>query len=218
MTQNKQIFQSTARLSTFVTMSLALFVFAILAPWVIGFAVGLAGLNSIPDLINKILEITRAGAYIAVAITFIGFLRMSFRNLTPLNVEGKKNKEWYAFAGFIVPIANFVVPCSMTDEIWRASDPSNLDKIKWKQCKHSTLIYLWWGFWLSHGLTRLFAIYFKKSEIGVIANSLPVQFFAEISLAISSLLLIKIVIDISKRQSQKYDLVLKSTSDEVALP
>lgn len=218
MTQNKNDFYSTARLSTFVTLSLGLFVFAILAPWVIGLVVGLAGMNDVPDLINKILEITRSGSYIAVAITFIGFLRMSFRNLTPLNVEGKKNKEWYAFAGFIVPIANFVVPCSMTDEIWRGSDPSTLDPIKWKECKHSTLIYLWWGFWLSHGLTRLFALYFKKSEIGVIANSIPVQFFAEISLAISSLLLIKVVTDISKRQSQKHNLLLKLTSDDVALP
>ncbi len=218
MTKNKNNFHSTARLSTFVTLSLGLFVFAILAPWLIGVVVGLAGMNVVPDLITKILEITRSGSYLAVAITFIGFLRMSFRNLSPLKVEGTKNKEWYAFAGFIVPIANFVVPCSMTDEIWRGSDPSNLDPIKWKQCKHSTLIYLWWGFWLSHGLTRLFALYFKKSEIGVIANSLPVQFFAEISLAISSLLLIKIVIDISKRQSQKHNLILKLTSDDVALP
>ncbi|MDX2107931.1 MAG: DUF4328 domain-containing protein [Candidatus Melainabacteria bacterium] len=195
-----------------MTISLALFVFSIVVPFLIGIGFGLAGIENVPDMLNLVLQVMRTGAYVAVATTFIAFLRISFRNLTPLKVKGKKNKEWYAYGGFIVPIASFVIPCSMVDEIWRGSDPSNLDSTKWKECKHSMLIYSWWGFWLVHGIARLSSIFFKKSEIESITNSFLVLLFADISLVISSLLLIKIVTKISKRQNEKYSLISDSNN------
>lgn len=93
--------------------------------------------------------------YLCAGVFFLVWQRRAFRNLRALQVDGIKNKEWYCLWGFFVPFACLFIPMSVTNEIWKASNPSILDQEKWKDEKNSVLIGCWWFAWLGYGLPNL---------------------------------------------------------------
>ncbi len=169
------------------------------------------GLRPVVDILYSAASLVRPASYIATGFCFLIWLGLSFRNLTPLNVTGMKNKEWYAIWGFFIPVACFYIPMAVVDEVWRGSDPSNLDPVEWKNNKHTPLIYAWWTCWMLHGIIGLVALFLEKDpQYSSIAHNPLLHFSGELIFSIAGILLMLIVQKISSRQEQKRALVLQN--------
>jgi hypothetical protein len=84
-------------------------------------------------------------ALLAVAsLLTIGWTRRAYRNLTGLDVRGRRLAPVWATAGWLVPGANLVMPKAIFDVIWRASGPASDRGNEWRRRPVPTVNHLWW--------------------------------------------------------------------------
>lgn len=148
--------------------------------------------------------------YLITGPTFILWQRRAFRNLRALNVEGVRSKEWYCIWGFLIPLACFYIPMSVTNEIWKASSPRNLDATSWKSAGSSKVVIAWWIAWLGYSIPNLIRVVVESSPYNA---SNPLNFFAsapffvilQITYCIGAILAIIVVRDVSVRQMRKHE-------------
>ena len=93
-------------------------------------------------------SVVRQVAYLVSAVTFLMWFYRAYRNLPALGNTHLAHAPSGAVGGWFVPIASLVVPCQIATEIWRGSDPKNID-LKWPQKPRAArFVGCWWGCFL----------------------------------------------------------------------
>jgi hypothetical protein len=105
------------------------------------------------DTRQHLAAILRQVLYWASAVTFLMWFYRAYRNLPALGNAHLAHSPSGAVGWWFVPIAYLVVPCQIALEIWRGSDPKNLE-LKWPQKPASAwLVGVWWTLYLLMNIT-----------------------------------------------------------------
>jgi hypothetical protein len=88
--------------------------------------------------------------YLPTAVVFLMWMHRSYKNLLEMGTRGLTYSPGWAVGGFFVPFLNFVRPCQVVQEMWRASLPGwpEDDSRGWHRASGSALVGTWWAFWL----------------------------------------------------------------------
>jgi len=141
------------------------------------------------------------------------WIHRAHRNLPSLGAEGLKYSPAWAVGGFFIPIWNLFRPYQVTQEIWKASDPSIgiNDRLAWKQAPASSLVSIWWFLWLVTGFIS--NIYIRMSLTAETLEQLYQLSWAILILdslgIIAALFAILVVRNIDSRQIEKSNIVLE---------
>lgn len=153
----------------------------------------------------------RALDYLLFAGSLVIWLRRVYRNVRSFGVEQIKSKEWECIWGWILPVANFVTPPTVMQEVWKASNPEILDSVAWKEQKNSKLVVFWWSMFLLSVLPQILnflAAIFLPRAPGLpdeLINSPLLVCFLQTLFGVSCGALLLVVRDITKRQIAKHE-------------
>lgn len=150
-------------------------------------------------------------ATIPAGIALLIWMGQAFTNLQAMKIKTLGRKSIQCYWGWIIPFANIVIPVSTMQDIWKASDPSEMDQKRWRLLKSSLLISTWWATYLLAGALGV------AQRLQMNADPM-VQFTVGIGLdimfCVAFLQLIFIVRDIGARQQSKKALL--ETPDSVS--
>ena len=148
--------------------------------------------------------------FFVATLLFMLWLSKAYRNAERL---GRRRLSWtsgMAIAGFFIPFANLVIPYSVTQEIWMASDPgpSEDDDIGQRVGTRSILIIAWWGLLvvaiIIHGAAVFSTNGTRMATLFIVWHTL---------LAIDAVLAILVIGAISRRQEARWQaLVARGTA------
>lgn len=94
--------------------------------------------------------------FLLTGATFMFWLYQARANLRALGVRRPTYDRSWCITGFLVPVLNLFRPYQVIQEIWRASDPRNLDPFEWREQPVPALLTIWWATFLgSFGLRGL---------------------------------------------------------------
>ena len=83
---------------------------------------------------------------IAIAVLFIIWMWRAANNNEALGRRNPRLSDGWAIGGWFIPVANFVLPVLIMQDLWRGSDASvPRDHPDWRQAPGSALIGVWWG-------------------------------------------------------------------------
>lgn len=153
----------------------------------------------------------RALDYLLFAGSLVIWLRRAHRNVRSFGVEQMKSKEWECIWGWIVPVANFVTPPTVMQEVWKASNPEILDSVAWKEQKNSKLVVFWWSMFLLSVLPQIVGI--VSAILLPTGPGLPAEpIYSPLVISSQQMLfgvscgaLLLVVRDITKRQIEKHE-------------
>jgi hypothetical protein len=157
-----------------------------------------------------VVQWTQLTAFGLAALFFIAWLYRLRVNLRALGVRGPEFARYWSVLGFLVPAVNFVVPYQVLAEVWRASDPSVLDRFEWKRVEPPRILMVWWATVVIAATLELAAFGLGETA-GVIAfKSLiasAVAVLASAASAISASLAYFVVTRLTAAQMAKYALL-----------
>jgi hypothetical protein len=153
---------------------------------------------------------TQLVAFGMVAFVFIAWLYRLRVNLRALGVRKPDFARYWSVLGFLIPAVNFVVPYQVLAEVWRASDPSVLDRFEWKRVEPPRILMVWWGSVVLAATLELAAFGLGETA-GVIAfKSLVasvIAVIANVTSAVSASLACFVVTRLAAAQIAKYELL-----------
>jgi formate-dependent nitrite reductase membrane component NrfD len=74
------------------------------------------------DEVATVVALVRLALWVVTGIVFCAWFYRAHRNATRLGAEGMVYSAVWTWAGFLIPIANLVVPLHVAREVWQASD------------------------------------------------------------------------------------------------
>lgn len=152
---------------------------------------------------------------LVIAVLFIMWMLRVRDNAEAFGANELKNSRHSCIWSWFVPILNLVKPLLNLQEIFKASNPSELHETNWKATRVSILIFVWWFFWFVYcflsKLSDLFAGMTStgnKVDIKLIAGCYSTSLLAQVAGIVAAALAIAVVVKISRRQDAKYELVV----------
>jgi hypothetical protein len=83
---------------------------------------------------------------IAIAVLFIIWMWRAANNNDALGRRNPRLSDGWAIGGWFIPLANFVLPVLIMQDLWRGSDASvPREHPDWRRAAGSGLIGAWWG-------------------------------------------------------------------------
>jgi hypothetical protein len=83
---------------------------------------------------------------LATAVCFIIWFWRAAKNNEALGREKPRLGPGWAIGGWFIPLANFVIPVLIAQDLWRGSDPSvPRGDSRWRIGPRSALVGWWWG-------------------------------------------------------------------------
>lgn len=153
---------------------------------------------------------------IVCAVPFCMWFYQAYKNLLVLGVRGLKYSPSWAVGGFFVPFLNLSRPHYIAKEIWNASDPNaNVSEPKnWAEVSQPTIISCWWVSFLLPTFFRVindlfFRDLFHKGNTNTLSElQYSTIFFtlSNFSLAFSAVFAVLLILEIDKKQQQKYSM------------
>jgi hypothetical protein len=152
-------------------------------------------------------EALRIVAFIISVVAFLIWEHRAFSNLSPLKARNLEFSPGWAVGWWFVPFANLVKPYQSMKELWLGSSPEfneDLDYLPSGEAVPSMFSF-WWALWVLYSIgarivDRAFdanATDFSMLALGeLVVNSLGI---------IACILLISIVRDITRRQTERYE-------------
>jgi membrane protease YdiL (CAAX protease family) len=110
-----------------------------------GFAARARGADSFADT----TDIALAAAVVVLAPCFIVWLWRAAKNQQALGREPERLGSGWAIGGWFIPLANFVIPVLVVQDLWRGSDVAiGAGDPRWRVAERSWLVGWWWGLFL----------------------------------------------------------------------
>jgi hypothetical protein len=106
---------------------------------------------------HGVIVVSQSAARLATGVTFLIWIHRSHRNLQTLGNRKLKYSPGWAVACWFVPILNAVCPYQVMVEIWKGSDPRNVNDADPRRGKGSILVGCWWASHIIMGLAALVA-------------------------------------------------------------
>lgn len=94
---------------------------------------------------NQWLFAVQAALFLATAVAFVLWLFQARVNVRALGVRRPKWSRNQVVLAFLFPGVNLFRPYQVVREIWRASDPRNLDPFNWRSLPVHPVVPIWWG-------------------------------------------------------------------------
>jgi hypothetical protein len=147
----------------------------------------------------------------AIAVLFIIWMWRAANNNEALGRRNPRLSDGWAIGGWFIPIANFVLPVLMMQDLWRGSETGvPRDHSDWRQARGSGLIGVWWGLLVASVIARVAARgnadaigEFENFESFRAANTLII--LATIVEIAAAVLAIAVVRTLARRQEQCLD-------------
>ena len=144
------------------------------------------------------------------------FLLWVYESRSNLRALGARKLDYttaWAVGCWLVPGLNLVRPYQVVQEIWKASDPSSMDRFEWKAVPTPSLLTLWWCAFVAFALLESTAAAMTLSagtELAKFQAARGVSIFADASAAISASLAYFVVTKITQAQQEKRAIRLRS--------
>lgn len=164
------------------------------------FSEGLFGLSQLGNVLVTIL----------CAIPFCLWIYQAYKNLFSLEAKGLQYSPNWAVGGFFIPIANLFYPGKIVKELFNASDPDipNPNPRNWVDVKEPKLVSFWWtSFLLATCLNQLSNIFFRQNTLSNLKHSTMLFIAADVSLIVAAFFATFMILEINKKQKQKYNLI-----------
>ena len=89
---------------------------------------------------------TFGGMVLATAAVFIVWMWRSSKNNEALGRDMPRLSSGWAIGGWFIPLANFVIPILIMQDLWRGSNASiPRGDMRWRIANRSALVGWWWG-------------------------------------------------------------------------
>jgi Domain of unknown function (DUF4328) len=113
------------------------------------------GAGDLLDRAQRADDLVRAAAItyglvaIAIAILFIIWTWRAAKNNEALGRDLPRLSASWAIAGWLIPLANFVIPVLVIQDLWRGSNVSiPRGDMRWRIADRSALVGWWWASWI----------------------------------------------------------------------
>lgn len=146
-------------------------------------------------------EIFRLPLLIATIVFFLIWEYRAFNNLSALKARNLEYSPGWAVGWWFVPFANLIKPFQAMRELYAESDPDFDPNLGFLSTSPSapTIMGFWWAFWIIGNI--LFRIATRLDDGQVFPLLMIVSSLFEIA---AGGLLIKIILDINKRQNLRF--------------
>jgi hypothetical protein len=106
------------------------------------------------DSFVRVMDVLLALTVLAIVPCFIVWCFRAAKNQEALGREPERLGAGWAIAGWFIPLANFVIPVLVIQDLWRGSD-ARIERgdPRWRIADRSWLIGWWWGLFLVSLLT-----------------------------------------------------------------
>ena len=144
-------------------------------------------------------------AVITLAISYIIWLRRSYRNQTALGAQGLKYSPGWATAYWFIPILNLFRPYQVTKELYQTSDPAS-DGSNWSYLPTAPLLGWWWAAWVISGIADRVSSRMVGGEptIEQLLRSSWADIVTSVLAIIAAVLALMVVRVITERQNDKF--------------
>jgi ABC-type Fe3+ transport system permease subunit len=115
-----------------------------------GFSFGLLDRAQSSDDLVSSASIVFLILLVGTAICFMTWMFRAAKNNEALGRRGARFGPGWAIGAWFIPLANFVIPVLMMQDLWRGSDADIARDAYWRESKRSALIGVWWAMWLLH--------------------------------------------------------------------
>jgi hypothetical protein len=167
------------------------------------------------DIVNRANDsddLVRAAALIlfllglATAVVFIVWMWRAAKNNEALGRLNPRFGPGWSIGGWFIPLANFVIPILIMQDLWRGSDPSVArGDPGWRSGRGSGLLGWWWGFWVLTTL-RVFVggdnANSGSTSLSDIKRSNQLAEVALVAHVVSAVLAIRVVRKLTARQEE----------------
>jgi uncharacterized membrane protein len=93
---------------------------------------------------------------IAIAVLFIIWMWRGANNNDALGRPKPRLSDGWTIGGWFIPIANFVIPVLMMQDLWRGSDAAvPRGDSEWRVARGSALIGVWWALLVASVIARI---------------------------------------------------------------
>jgi uncharacterized protein DUF4328 len=156
------------------------------------------------------------GALIAVLVWF----KAAYDNLEPLGATGLRYTSGWAIGGWFIPIANFIIPKQLANDMWRASDPKLPveQEGRWKYESVPAVVHVWWITWLlraalavASGAAERVAI--DNLDISGVQTAVRLAALSELLLVVAGVALIIVIKNVAARQAERASSIAASSPE-----
>jgi hypothetical protein len=155
-------------------------------------------------LIGVAMWIASLGSMVA-SVAVMAFMYRAQKNLVSGGVPGLRFSATWAWVGWLIPVVNWIQPCSVLGETWKASNWDVPEAgIEWKKQRLPRMFYTWWICWLAAApAAQIGAILVSMIHLPMVAYG-AIMSIRTVLTVVASLALIKIIKDVNHRQMHKF--------------
>jgi hypothetical protein len=148
------------------------------------------------------LTLWQVGAYFSTALIVVLIIWQwrSQTNASALGRTGARFSPGWGIAGWLIPIANYVIPYFVFQDLWRSTDAHSEPGSEWRSLPTSPLVTAWWIAFVVGTVTPIIAIGLVLTSSISGAGTDSFVDAAHVVLAVGSVLAIFVVRDINQRQ------------------
>lgn len=146
--------------------------------------------------------IIRIPVFVATVVFFLIWEHRAFSNLSALRAQNLEFSPGWAVGWWFIPFANLVKPFQAMRELWSESDPEYDADLGFLSTSPSapSMLGIWWACWILGNVANNVASRLDDVEIFPI-----LMIISSIFDLIAGGLLIKIILDITKRQNARFE-------------
>lgn len=159
------------------------------------------------DTRQFIVGIAQLLLFIVTGIVWLVWFSRAYKNLPALGARNLRFKPGWAIGSWFVPFLNLVRPKAMTDDTWRASDPTApaIQEGPYKGRRVSPVLHAWWAlFIISQLLGRIVFRWAMAAEtIEEIRSGNIAAMLADVIDVPLTVLALLVVLQITRRQEER---------------
>jgi Domain of unknown function (DUF4328) len=136
-------------------------------------------------------------------VLFIIWMFRSAKNHEALGSTGARFGPGWSIGSWFIPLANFVIPVLIMQDLWRGSDVGRgRDDRNWRAASRSSLVGAWWAFWVASFLryAATNAAFHGNSSLDHIKRSNFVALVGVVATGVAAILAIFVVRGLTRRQ------------------
>jgi hypothetical protein len=176
--------------------------------FVISIASPSKGLIMLSTTALALMAMVTVAVRLSALVAFIAWLYRATKNLPALGVTDAGVTPGWTIGCWFVPFVNVIAPCIVVLRLWRASDPGS-PAGHFQGGQVWLLVYAWWGAFLALSAAG-FAVWFARATDAPPGTLMQGQAWAYlcsgIATLVMSLLAVRVVREIERRQTEKSQL------------
>jgi hypothetical protein len=110
---------------------------------------GDVSLTDLADADDEVTTVLGLGTFVLVAIfvLLIIWLWRAYSNTRALGATPWRWARGWAVGGWFIPLANFVIPKMLINDVWRGADARAPGNPRWRKLPVAAIVTVWWVLW-----------------------------------------------------------------------